>query len=474
MHAEVRETVATAESQGTTEMAGLLGWLRRALPTSLVLVTLSGIAIWGHSTEWEFGWHLRANSGEVAKEAPQKVSITFGAAITMTTDLPAVLRRQIGLTYASAEAMEKAGIEVAPVWTAPMTDAIAASGELSFDPSRFARLAPRSHGAIWKVFKKQGATVEAGEVLALIESADVGKAKADLEQAIVQVRLRQKAVNNLRKAGAAVPERQAREAEASLREADVQRIAAVQVLVNLGLPVQAIDFDPLSLDDVVDRLRGLGIPANSGFDEKAGTANLLPVRAPFSGVVLNADAVVGEVVDTGRVLFVVVDPKQLWLTVHVPQDQSRRVVVDQVIKFKPDGGTSETVSKVAWIGTTADETTRTVPVRADMANGKGELRASTLGQGRIVIRETPEAIVVPRESVQLFHGIPIVFVRHPNFLKPEGPKELQVRVVQVGASDATNTEIINGVQLNEIVASKGANLLVTELTRLTQSAAPSR
>lgn len=471
MTAEIRETIEVVRLEEATDLVGFFGWLRRALPTAFVLVIFAGIAIWGHLTEWEFGWHRHGN--EVAEPA-KKVAIRFGAALATPGNLPMALRRQIGLVFPSSEAVDKAGIEVAPLWTAPMTDALSASGELSFDPSSVARLASRSRGAVWKVFKKPGATVAAGEVLALIDSAEMGKAKADLEQAIVQLRLRQKAVSNLRSAGGAVPERQIREAEASLREADVQLIASTQSLVNLGLPVKVADFDRLSLDEVVQRLRGLGVPANAGFDEKLGTANLLPVRAPFAGVILSTDAVVGEVVDSGRVLFVVVDPKRLWLTMHVPQDQARRVALEQGVKFRPDGTAVEVVSKVGWIGTTADETTRTVPVRADVANEIGELRASTLGLGRIVVRETPNAIVVPREAVQVFHGTTIVFVRHPRFLNADGPKEFEVRVIRVGASDTINSEIISGLQPNEIVASKGASLLTTELNRLTQGTESTR
>src|SRR5207247_1332195 len=127
----------------------------------------------------------------------------------------------------------------------------------------------------------------------------------------------------------------------------------------------------------------------------------------------------GEVVDAGRMLLTIVDPQRLWLTLHVPQSEARCLALGQVIKFMPDGQANEVTASVIWIGTSAEETTRTVPVRAEIANDQGILRASMLGRGRIVLREETKAIVVPRDAVQMFHGTPVVFVRDPSFLRPD-------------------------------------------------------
>lgn len=473
MAAELHEQVETAPLDDA-EIGGLAGWARRALPTGFVLALLVGLASWGHFTEWEFGWHRNVDHGAEESSIDQGIRLIVGQTVDAKSDIPLPLRRQLSLTFPSAKVVERLGIEVMPVWSSPMTDTLPASGELSFDPGRVARLSARVRGSVWKAVKKLGDSVAASELVAILDSADIGKVKAELETALVQVRLQQKTVASLKQAGTAVPDRQHREAAAALRDAEVRLSSNVQTLVNFGFTIKPGELDGLPLNQVSQQLRGLGMPNSVGYDLNAGSANLLPVKSPFAGVILQADVVTGEVVEAGQLLFVVADPRRLWLTLHVPQEQARRIAVGQAVKFRPDGAMTEIATRIAWIGTTADEMTRNVPVRAEVANDKGELRASTLGQGRIVLREIANALVVPRDAVQSYRGSSVVFVRHPDFLKGNGQKEFMVRAVRVGASDATNVEITSGLRPEEIVAGKGANVLLAELNRLAQTAIPAR
>ena len=120
---------------------------------------------------------------------------------------------------------------------------------------------------------------------------------------------------------------------------------------------------------------------------------------------------------------------------------------------------------MTWVGTAADEATRTIPVRAEAENPNGTLRASTLARGRLVFRSEPGAIVVPHEAVRSFRGRSVVFVRHPDFLKPDGPKSFSARVVTIGGRDEQHTEILTGLVVGEVVATTRGDVLLAELDR---------
>jgi cobalt-zinc-cadmium efflux system membrane fusion protein len=141
------------------------------------------------------------------------------------------------------------------------------------------------------------------------------------------------------------------------------------------------------------------------------------------------------------------------------------VAPGQTVYFRPDGGTREHPAAVVWVGAAADETTRTVPVRAEADNAAGALRASTLGRGRVVLREEPNAVVVPHEAVHPFRDRSVVFVRDPDFLKPDGPKAFRARVVRTGGRDDRHTEILAGLSPGESVATGGSGKLFDELMR---------
>jgi cobalt-zinc-cadmium efflux system membrane fusion protein len=360
--------------------------------------------------------------------------------------------------------VDAAWIGIAAVWPDAIAETVEAPGEVGFDPALVARVGPRAAGTVWRVTKKAGDPVAAGEVLALVDAADAGKAKADFQQALAQVRLRDKTLASRRSAAKVISAQSLREAEAELAEAETRLLAATQALANLDLSVNAADYRDLSLDAVVERMRLIGVPPGAaGLDPK--TANLIPVRAPFAGVVLSAAVVTGEVGEPGRALFVVADPRRVWVTLHVPAADAGRVAVGRVVRFRTDGSAEEYGGKVEWIGRLADEATRTVPVRATLPNDSGRLRAGTLGQGRVVLRQEAKAIVVPHEAVQEFRGAPVVFVRDPDYLKPDGPKAFRARPVRVGTRDAEHTEILAGLVPDEVVATAGSRLLLAELTR---------
>lgn len=452
---------------------GLLVRLWRTVPFVLVAAGLAGIALWGHRTEWTFGSTPRpagrpAAPGELAR-------VRVGGALPERADLPSALRREVTIEFDSADAVDAAGIGIVGVWPGAFTEAIAAPGEVAFDPALVTRIGPRAPGVVWGVTKKAGDPVAAGEVLALVDAADAGRAKADFQQALAQVRLREKTLAGRRAAAKVVSVQSVREAEAAVAEAETRLVAATQALANLDLSVSAADYRDLPLDEVIGRMRLVGVPPGTpDLDPKTATANLIPVRAPFAGVVLSADAVAGEVAEPGRPLFVVADPRRVWATLHVRAGDAGRVAVGQPVRFHTDGSADEFGGAVEWVGRAADEATRTTPVRVALPNDAGRLRAGTLGQGRVVLRQEAKAVLVPHDAVQTFRGHPVVFVRDPNYLKPNGPKAFRVRPVRVGARDAESTEIVAGLVADEVVATAGSGLLLNELTRAIDGAAAGR
>ena len=444
---------------------GLVTWLRRTVPFALVAAGLVGVAVWGHRTDWTFGPTPRPTEGLPATPG-ELARVTVGRELPPQPDVATALRREVVIEFDSAEAVDAAGIAIAPAWPGAIAEVVEAPGEVGFDPALVARVGPRAPGVVWRVTRKAGDPVAAGEVLALVDAADAGKAKGEFQQALAQVRLREKTLAGRRGAAGVVSAQSVREAEAALAETETRLQAASQALANLDLSVNPADFRDLALDDVIGRMRLVGVPAGTpDLDPKTATATLIPVRAPFAGVVLSADAVAGEAAEPGRPLFVIADPRKVWVTLHVRAGDAGRVAVGQAVRFRTDGSAEETGGRVEWVGRAADETTRTVPVRATLPNDAGRLRAGTLGQGRVVLRQEARAILVPHDAVRVFRGGPVVFVRHPDYLKPDGPKAFRARPVRVGAKDAENTEIVAGLRADEVVVTGGSELLLNELTR---------
>jgi len=369
--------------------------------------------------------------------------------------------------FPSADSVLRAGIDVDVVQERPMRDAITANGEIIFDPTRVAHLSTKVPGSVAAVFKTIGDTVTGGDILALVDASQVGQIKSQFLQAVVQHQLRLTTVERLRPiTSGAIPQRTIIEAESALQEAKVALIAARQSLSNLGfdLPdgVETTDAEKLA-----DDLRFLGIPSFVVASLPAGTktANLIPVRAPYDGVLITSEVVAGEVVDTTTPLFTVAAPDRMWLLLNVRQEDAKYVRRDLPVVFKTDDGSAEFRGVVSWISPAVDQQTRTLQVRVVVSNSDGKLRDKTFGTGQIVLREEPNSIVVPREALQSTSDAHFVFVRDKHYFEEGSPKFFHVRQVRIGARDGQFVELLAGALPGEIVATKGSAVILAQLLR---------
>ncbi|HEY1188093.1 MAG TPA: efflux RND transporter periplasmic adaptor subunit [Gemmata sp.] len=502
-----------------------LGLVRRVaggVPALVVFAALGALAWWGHSTGWAlpkraalagekkgaedwcaehsvpesecvecgaanapkapgYGWCRTHGVHDCPLEHPDVAQLRSPAPVTPDdlarakralefTDRPENSPRcklhSRRIQFASAAAADKIGIGVDVVGTDTVVESITAPGEIGYDQTRVAHLSSRAPGAVFRVYKRLGEPVKAGELLALIEAGDVGKAKSELRQAVAAAESKAQAVASLKLSGA-VSDSRLREAGAQLREARIRVGAARQALVNLGLVIDEAELVNATDEQLERKLHFLGLPADTtkGLDPRTTTSNLLPLFASMDGVMTGGEVVAGEVVGTSRVLFEVVDTSRLWVTLDLPAEEARRVKLGQPVRFKTESGKEEPVGVVAWRSTQADPKTRTVKVRADLHDTNGRHVANTFGTGRIVMREEPQAVVVPNSAVQWDGSCFVVFVQDKDYRKPGAFKLFHVRSVRIGAKSDTQTEIIAGLLPGEWIVTKNAEVLRGELFR---------
>lgn len=516
--------LARASERATGARGGLgLVQLARHLPTALVFAALVGIGYWGHQHDWKIprfsdlsgqtppaeagwcdehgvsepiciacnaalmpkgkllGWCSEHGVAECVLDHPElaqlKSSDIASADLTRAARALALrprpknnptcklhLRR---IQFADLAAVEKAGIDIRLVERGPIVETVVASGEITYDPTRMGRLGSRAPGTVWRVDKNIGDRVRAGEVLALVDSADVGRAKADLLQAAAALELAKRSSERAASLDGVLPGRRLQEAEAERAKAEADLRKALQMLVNLGLPVSWDELRTKSGDELARATQFLGLPPSvaATLELQQTTGNLIPVVAPRDGLVVSRDVVAGEVVDPSRTLFTVVDVARMWLLLDVPIEDASSVRLGQKVLFRPDGYPDSHTGSITWKSTAVDRDTRTVKVRAELPNDDEHLLNETFGAGQIVLREEPDAIVVPKEAVHWEGCCYVAFVRDKDFLKKDAYKVFHTRMVRPGVTNGDTTEMIAGLLPGEVVVTKGSGVLRAELLK---------
>lgn len=362
--------------------------------------------------------------------------------------------------FASPDSVKKAGIQLAVVTERPMTATLAVNAETDYDRTRVAQIASPVGGRLWRVEKEVGQPVKKGEVLALVDSAVVGQAKANLLEAMAALDLRQKTVRRVRTSAEAGTRTDAelQETEAAVKEAAIKMFNAQQALLNLGLPVRREELERLPQQQNIQFL-GLSPELVSSIAKETTTANLLPLVAPFDGTVVERNAVAGEVIEPSKPLLVIADTSRVWVMMDLPLAEASRVSVGQEVVFRSDAVRDQSVSgKVSWISTAVDEQTRTLRIRAEVDNAGGRLPARTWGRAQIVMRQTPNAIAIPNEAVQWEGCCYVAFVRLSDTV-------FQTRKLRIGAKSNGYTEVVIGVLPGEAVVTTGSNVLKSEILK---------
>ena len=324
------------------------------------------------------------------------------------------------------EKIQTQAIAFSPV---PLADVL--SARVAYDDDRTARIAVSYAGRIVALKASPGDVVRAGQVLAEIDSPDVGTAIADHDKARADEDRKRSALERARDlvAGDAVSQKDWESLQADLAVAHAETQRAEQRLKNLNP-------------------RG---------------ARLVGQRAqlvsPIAGVVAERSATPSLEVSPSlpAPLFVVTDPKRLWLFIDVPEKLLGRIRPGQTVEVESDAYPGEQFkAQVVQTGQVVDVNTRRVTARATLANPEGKLLPEMFVRAQAV-QGSGLAARVPNNAL-VNHGLyTYVFVE-------AGAGDFRRRKVGLLTQGGESSVIGSGLESGERVVTRGALLLDADLT----------
>lgn len=333
------------------------------------------------------------------------------------------------------------GLEYAQVEAAPLARTVERPVELAYNANRYARLSSRASGVVAEITRDLGEKVKKGDVLAVVDSTELGSAKSDLLLALESARLW--AINAEReralvRQGAGV-EREALEAETRAAEARIAVNRARQRLRNLGLSSEQVR--------TVER--------------EDDTTSLLELLAPFDGTIVERSAVIGEVVEPGAPILSLADTTVMWALADLMEADIALVRAGQQAEVALDGLPDRTFGgAVEWISTQIDPRTRTLKARIELENPEGLLRAGMFGRAVIRAGESRSAITVPKDAVQWEGCCNIAFVRADALGREFRPVRLTL------VHDAGERyEVSGGLGPGDVIVTRGSYILKNEILK---------
>jgi len=342
-------------------------------------------------------------------------------------DLIAALQPGQGLKIRleSSDSAAKAGVRTSTPAPGGSLAGIVVLTRVSYDQNRLARITPLVAGVVLRVLADVGDVVSKGQALVEIASPEIAKAKSDYLSALANEASKQVAYE--REEGLAEKNMTSQQAyEEALAEREVAASAtrtALQQLLYYGL--------------TEEQIRDIA--------ETRSSSSRLSILAPFSGTLVDRDAVVGQAAEVGDVLFTLVDLSSMWLELSIPEDRLSSLEVGDSVEATFDALPGTVAhGRLIWLASGVDERTRMVRARAIVPDPDPSLRDGLFGETRILPQRDAEGLRVPTNAVHRFDGAPFVFVR----LEPD---LYEIRRVDLGGTGGESVEILEGVRLQEEV-----------------------
>jgi len=122
------------------------------------------------------------------------------------------------------------------------------------------------------------------------------------------------------------------------------------------------------------------------------------LRAPFSGVVSERSANLGDIVQNGTPLFTVLDPSTLKLEGTVAADELKDLKVGTLVSFAANGEEQPLTGRISRINPAVDPATRQVRVTVALPNSAGRMVSGLFAEGRVAT-SSRVSVVVPSGAV---------------------------------------------------------------------------
>jgi membrane fusion protein, heavy metal efflux system len=335
--------------------------------------------------------------------------------------------------------IEAGKFAVADVTGGMLSKRIAVPGSIVPSGDHIARVAVRLLGTVAELRKRLGDAVQAGEVVAVIESREVADAKSEYLAARLVFDLQQTLFNRSKTLfeGKVLSENDFLRARTTFEDARVKHEVARQKLFALSLTAEQIEALP---------------------QQPVETLRRQELRAPIAGRIAERRVELGSLV--GREgqeseLFVIVDLSEVWAELAVSPADLASIREGQEITIAASMDAEPSPATIMFVSPLLDKDTRSARVVASVDNAARKWRPGSFITAEIPTDEAAAAVVVPKTALQSLKGESVVFVR-----TAEG---FEARAVALGRQDARLTEVTSGLAVGDRIATANTFILKAEL-----------
>lgn len=343
-------------------------------------------------------------------------------------------------------------------------------------PVAQAAIVPKITAPVKKFYVQRGSKVHAGELLAVLENADLSAAELDskgayeaaqgayatatrsqipedelaaqtaADQAKANLKLNEDIVKSRTQllAQGAIPQRDLDSAKAALVQAQGAYATAVKHLD----AVRSVNQKAAT-----EEARGQLTSAKGKFESAQAQLAYSEIRSPINGVVADRPLFAGETASAGTPLLTVMDTSTLIAKTHIAQSQAQELKLGDQAEITAPGMDQPVPARISMISPALDPGSTTEEVWLKVDNRNGALKAGTPVKATITGKTAAGALTVPASAVQTADD-------GSKFLMVVGSDgTAQKKPVTLGIVTAQQAQVTSGITPSDEVITVGAYAL---------------
>lgn len=334
----------------------------------------------------------------------------------------------------SADEIKQAGIAVVTLQGQEIHQTLTMTATIQPNRDRLAKIAPRVSGKVAKVMVSLGDRVRVGQALALIDSMEIGEASLAYLQA---------------KSVAAL-------SRSSFERAD--ELNAEQIIAKKEFLAARSERDraEVELQAAADRLRLLGLQPSALMDGKSISTYVL--SAPFQGIVIEKDVVLGELAAPETSMFTIADLSKVWIEATIFEKDLAQIRTGSQARVTVSAYPDKVFEgRLTYIGSSLDKNTHAAKGRIEIPNADLRLMPEMFATVQIDTERNRESLIVPNAAVLLVNGQPSVFVQEKS--------GFELRTVELGDRLGGRVVLEGGVSEGEQLVVSGAYALKARMLK---------
>lgn len=181
------------------------------------------------------------------------------------------------------------------------------------------------------------------------------------------------------------------------------------------------------------------------------------LQAPMDGVVLARSANVGHVAATDATMFEIADLSSVWVELHAFGRDAGRIKPGQQVLLETLDGSAQAEAKVDFVSPHAEEASQATAVRVVLDNADGRWRPGVFVRGSVTVAEKQVPLAVKSSGLQRFRDFTVVFAQFGDLY--------EVRMLDLGTSDGTHTEVLGGIEPGQTYVAENSFLIKADIEK---------